>query len=154
MDNARKKYVNNERLSSGDIFALLDSIESDDEGDIENIMNDSDTEFVVEDVSVIFTNIIRKEVVVDLSSSVSVPEASIHILSTQNEYETNTLDHDELNSASVTQRTSNRSPFSVTQHTSNESPSPANQVTTNQSPATIVTRHTSNQPSKSTSSSR
>ena len=49
MDNARKKYVNIERLSSGDIFALLDSIESDDEGDIENIMNDSDTEFVAED---------------------------------------------------------------------------------------------------------
>ena len=35
MDNARKKYVNIESLSSGDVFALLDSIESDDEGDIE-----------------------------------------------------------------------------------------------------------------------
>ena len=35
MDNARKKYINNERLSSGDIFALLDSVESDDKGDIE-----------------------------------------------------------------------------------------------------------------------
>ena len=46
MDNARKKYVNIERLSSGDIFALLNSIESDDEGNIENIMNDSDIEFV------------------------------------------------------------------------------------------------------------
>ena len=45
MDNARKKYINIERLSSGDIFPLLDSIESDNEGDIENIMNDSDTEF-------------------------------------------------------------------------------------------------------------
>ena len=117
-------------------------------------MNDSDTELVVEDVSVIFTNIIRKEVVVDQSSSVSVPEASIHILSIQNEYETNTLDLNELNSASANQRTSNRSPFSVTQYTSNESPSPANQCTANQSPATIITRHTSNRPSKSTSSSR
>ena len=46
MDNARKKYVNIESLSSGDIFALLDSIESDDEGDIENIMNASDAEIV------------------------------------------------------------------------------------------------------------
>ena len=81
MDNARKKYVNIERLSSGDIFALLDSIESDDEGDIENIMNDSDTEFVAEDESVISTNIIRKEEIGDQSSSGSVPEASVYILS-------------------------------------------------------------------------
>ena len=77
MDN-----VNIERLSSGDIFALLDSIESDDEGDIENIMNNSDREFAAEDESVISTNIIRKEEIGDQSSSVSVPEASIHILST------------------------------------------------------------------------
>ena len=60
MDNARKKYVNTERLSSGDIFALLDSIESNNEGDTENILNNSDTEFVAEDESVISTNIIRK----------------------------------------------------------------------------------------------
>ena len=109
MDNARKKYINIEKLSSGDIFALLDSIQSDDEGDIENIMNDSDTEFVAEDESVISTNIIRKEEIGDQSSSVSVPEASIHILSTQNEDETDTLDQDELNSAPATQRTSNQS---------------------------------------------
>ena len=82
MDNARKKHVNIERLSSGDIFALPDSNESNYEGYIENIMNDSDTEFVAEDVSVISSNIIRKEVVSDQSSSVSVPEVSIHILST------------------------------------------------------------------------
>ena len=43
MDNWREKYVNIERLSSSDIFALFDSIESDTERDIEN---DSDTEFV------------------------------------------------------------------------------------------------------------
>ena len=35
MDNERKKHVNIESLSSGDIFALLNSIESDDEGFIE-----------------------------------------------------------------------------------------------------------------------
>ena len=33
MDNARKKYVIIERLSSGDIFVLVDSIENDDEGE-------------------------------------------------------------------------------------------------------------------------
>ena len=59
--------------------------------DIENIMNDSDTEFVAEDESVISTNIIRKEEISDQSSSVSVPEASIQILSTQNKDETDTL---------------------------------------------------------------
>ena len=91
MNNARKKYVNIEMLSSGDIFALLDSIESDDEGDVENIMNDSDTEFLAEDESVISTNIIRKEEIGYQSSSVSVPEASIHIFSTQNNDTTDTL---------------------------------------------------------------
>ena len=53
MDNAIEKYGNIGKLFSGDIIALLDSIESDDEGDIENIMNHSDTEFVDEDESVI-----------------------------------------------------------------------------------------------------
>jgi len=33
-------------LSSEEIYALLDSIDSDDEEDIDNLMNDSDTEFV------------------------------------------------------------------------------------------------------------
>ena len=162
MDNARKKYVNIERLSSGDIFALLDSIESDDEGDIETIKNDSDAEFVAEDESVISSNIIRKEDIGDQSSSVSVPEPSIHILSTQNEDETDTLVQDEPNSAPATQRTSNQSPSHANQRTSNQSPSPANQRTGNQSPAaatqhtanqssaTVVTRRTSNQLTKFT----
>ena len=65
MGNARKKYVNIKSLSSGDIFALLDSNESDDEGDIGNIMNNSDAEFAAEDESVISTNIIRKEEIGD-----------------------------------------------------------------------------------------
>ena len=102
MGNGRKKYVNIEKLCSGYIFALLDSTESDEEGDIENIMNDSDTEFVAEDEWVISTNIIRKEGIGDQSSSVWVPEASIHILSTQNEDETGTLGQDEPNSAPAT----------------------------------------------------
>ena len=53
MDNAIEKYGNIGKLFRGDIIALLDSIESEDEGDIENIMNHSDTEFVDEDESVI-----------------------------------------------------------------------------------------------------
>ena len=156
MDSVKKKYVNIERLSSGDIFALLDLIERNDEGDIGNIMNDSDAEFVPEVESAISTNIIRKEKTGDQSSCVSVLEASIHILSTQNEDEANTLGQDEPNSALATQRTSNQSPSLATQRTSNQSPSPttqrtsiqspspANQRTVNQSPAT-VTQRTSNQ---------
>ena len=42
MDNAIEKYGNIGKLFRGDIIALLDSIESEDEGDIENIMNHSD----------------------------------------------------------------------------------------------------------------
>ena len=43
-----------------------------DEGDIGNIMNDSDAEFAAEDESVISTKIIRKEEMGDQSSTVSV----------------------------------------------------------------------------------
>ena len=131
MDNERKKDVNIIRWSIGDIFALLDSFESNDERDIENIMNDFHTEFVAEDESVISTNIIRKEETGDQSSSLSVPEASIHILSTRQEDEINTLGQDEPNSAPVIQRTFNQSPSPGTQHTSNQSPSPANQRNAN-----------------------
>ena len=86
---------------------MLDSIESNDEEDIANIKNDSDTEFVAEDESVISTNIIRTEEIADQSSFVSVPETSIHILSAQKEDGTNTLGQDEPNSAPATQCTSN-----------------------------------------------
>ena len=91
-------------VSSGDMFALLNSIKSDDEGDLAQLKammrktlkkkNDSDTEFVAEEELVISTNIIRKEEITDQSSSVSVPEASVYILSTQNEDETDNLGPD------------------------------------------------------------
>ena len=61
MNNAKMRFANIERLSSGDIFVLLDSIESDAERDVENITNDSDTELVAEDELVISANIIRKK---------------------------------------------------------------------------------------------
>ena len=74
MDNVRKKYVNIERLFSGDIYALLDLIESVDKEYIENIKKNPDTEFVAIE-SAISTNIMRKEEISDKSSSASVPEA-------------------------------------------------------------------------------
>ena len=55
----------------------------------------------------ISTNIVRKEEIDDQSSSVLVPEASIHILSTQNEEEINTLGQDDSNFSPATQGTSN-----------------------------------------------
>ena len=107
-------------------------------------MNDYDTEFVAEDESVISTNIIRKEEVIDQSSSVSVPGASIYILSTQNKDETDTLGQDEPNSAPATHCTSNQSPSPAIQRTSNQSSSPTKQRTANQSPA-AATKHTADQ---------
>ena len=104
----------------------------------------SDTELVAEDEWIISTNIIRKEDIGDQSSSVSVPEASIHILSTQNEDATNNLGQDEPNSAPATQRTSSQSPSAATQHNSNQSPSPANQRTANQWPA-VATQYIADQ---------
>ena len=143
--NARKKYVNVESFSSSDIFKLLGPVESDEEGDIENIMNESDTEFVAEDESITFTNFIRKEEIGEQRSSVWVPESLIHILSAQSKDETGTLGQDEPNSAPATQRTSNQSPSPAGQRTFNQSPAAATQ----RSPASFVTRHTSNQSSKS-----
>ena len=42
----KKKNIPISSLSPDKIYALLNSIESDEEEDIENVMNDSDTEFV------------------------------------------------------------------------------------------------------------
>ena len=111
---------------------MLDSIESYGEGDIENIMNDSDTEFVTENESVISTSIIRKDEIGDQSNSISVPEASIHILSTQSDDEINTIGQDESNSALTTQRTSNQSPFPANQCTANQSLAAPTQCTSNE----------------------
>ena len=122
MDNARKKYVNIERLFSGDIFALLDSVENENEGDIENLKNDSDAEFVAEDESVISTYIIRKEKIGDQES---VPEASTSILSTQSEDKTNILGQDEPNSDPASQGTSYQSRSPANQRTVNRSPTAA-----------------------------
>ena len=78
MDNARKKNVSIKKLTSRDIYGPLDSIECDDEGEIENLMNDSDTEFVAEDKTVVSIHGCVNEEKVGQISSISVPEASIH----------------------------------------------------------------------------
>ena len=66
-----------------------------------------------------------------LNSEISVPEASIHILPTQNENETDTFGQDETNAAPVTQRTSNQSLSVTTQRTANQSPCPSTHRSSN-----------------------
>lgn len=77
-DNLRNKYVNAEKLSSGNIYVLLYSIKNDDEGKTENLMNDSGTEFLVENETVV--SISRIEGNLGKRSSVSVTEASFPVL--------------------------------------------------------------------------
>ena len=75
INNNRKKYVHiNNHTSSDQIFALLDNVQSDEEEDIEELMNDSDTEF--------FTNDEYREKIVPNSNNADIltPEASIHIV--------------------------------------------------------------------------
>lgn len=47
--NRKKRYYDVTQMSSGSIYALLDAVDSDNEEDIENLMNDSDTEFNADD---------------------------------------------------------------------------------------------------------
>ena len=46
MTSNKKVKIPTSSLSSDEIYALLDSIASDEEEEIENLINDSDTEFV------------------------------------------------------------------------------------------------------------
>ena len=68
----------------------------------------------------------------------SVSEASIDIVPTQNQDKNDALGQNEPNFAPGTQRTCNQSHF------------PVNQCTSNQAPAAVISRHTSDQSFKST----
>lgn len=56
MDNARMRYVSIKNFSSTNIYALLDSTGSSDQGKIEKLMNNSDTEFLAEDETIIYND--------------------------------------------------------------------------------------------------
>ena len=46
----RKRYFHiDENAASEQIYSLLEDVESDDKNDIDNLMNDSDTEFIAEE---------------------------------------------------------------------------------------------------------
>ena len=69
--NNRKKYIHIDReTGSNEIYVMLDEIESDTESDIENLLEDSDTEYISEEP--IPEN--KRE-----SHSVLTPEPTVHV---------------------------------------------------------------------------
>ena len=74
LNNKRKKYVRIDRNTrSEEIFALLDEVNNEEEEDIEKLINDSDTEFIVDEN---LDNDIDSD---DEPLSALIPEANIHV---------------------------------------------------------------------------
>ena len=69
-------------MSSDKIYALLDTIESNDEEDIENLMNDSDTKFIDESLienSGFKSDLLHSTSCLDIENHLSDPNASTPI---------------------------------------------------------------------------
>ena len=66
-----------EKASSEQMYALLDDVDSDDEDDKENLMNDSDTEFIAEE------EITQAASTQD--TSLTTPEANLHVVPSDNQ---------------------------------------------------------------------
>ena len=77
--NGRKRYFHfDENASSEQIFAVLDDVEIDDEDDIDNLMNDSDTEFIAEEEITQVASI--------QDTSLNTPEANLHVVPSDNDW--------------------------------------------------------------------
>ena len=76
MDVKRKHYFKIDANTSSDtIFATLESIENDQEEHIENLMNDSDTEFILQEENVqMFNNSACSE----KDKNIIVSESNLH----------------------------------------------------------------------------
>ena len=75
LNNKRKVYVKVYReTGSDDIFALLDKVNSDLEDDIDNLMNNSDTKFLLEEI---LENELDSH---DEPLNLLVPEANYHVV--------------------------------------------------------------------------
>ena len=62
--NNRKKYIHIDReTGSNQIYAMLVEIESNTKSDIENLLEDSDVEYISEEIYIFF-QIIRKKAIV------------------------------------------------------------------------------------------
>ena len=66
-----------ENASSEQIYALLDDVESADNDDIGNLMNDSDTEFIAEEA------ITQASITQD--TCLTTPEANLHVVPSDNQ---------------------------------------------------------------------
>ena len=76
--NSRKRYFHiDENASSEQIYALLDVVGSADKDDIDNLMNDSDTEFIAEE------EITQAASTQD--TSLTTPEANLHVVPSDNQ---------------------------------------------------------------------
>ena len=80
MEKGRKKYVQIcEGTSSDEIFALLDAVNSDEEDNIDELINDSDTEYIAdEDLDIDLTPEKNDEA---SASTLLIPEANVHRIS-------------------------------------------------------------------------
>ena len=75
--NGKKRYFHiGEKASSEQIYTLLDDVESADEDDIDNLMNDSDTEFIAEE------EITQGDCT--KNTYLTTPEANLHIVPSDN----------------------------------------------------------------------
>ena len=76
--NGRNRYFHiDENASSEQIYALLDVAGSADKDDIDNLMNDSDTEFIAEEE---VTQAARKQDIF-----LTTPEANLHVVPSDNQ---------------------------------------------------------------------
>ena len=77
-DKGRKRYFHiEENASSYQIYALLDDVDSADEDDIDNLMNDSDTEFIGEEEIT--------QAAGTKGTSLTAPEANLHVVLSDNQ---------------------------------------------------------------------
>ena len=76
--NSWKRYLHiDEKASSEQMYALLDDVDSDGEVDIENLMNDSDTEFIAEEE---ITQAASTQ-----ETSLTTPEGNLHVVPSDNQ---------------------------------------------------------------------
>ena len=76
--NGRKRYFHIDRkASSKQKYVLLDDVESADEDDIDNLMNDSDAEFIAEEE---FTQAASTQ-----DTSLTTPEANLCVIPSENQ---------------------------------------------------------------------
>ena len=76
--HGRKRYFHiDENAGSEQIYSLLDDVESDDKNDIDNLMNDSYTEFIAEEEIA--------QVASTQDTSLTTAEANLHVVPSDNQ---------------------------------------------------------------------